>query len=84
MITESGKVRYPVAPDIWLVLKSGGLKFIEGKHKESLDNTQLVGLALIKKYLDCRIAIMRIYPKNDQPMIPIDYSDSFSVIYDMV
>jgi len=83
-LTKSGKVRYPVAPDIWLILKDGGLKFIEGKHNEKLDDTQLVGLALIKKYLDCSIAIMRVYPQNDPPPIPIDYSDSFSAIFDML
>ncbi len=82
--TKSGKVKYPVAPDIWLVLNDGGLKFIEGKHKEIIVGTQLVGLALIKKYLDCSIAIMRVYPQNDKPPIPIDYSDSFSAIYDML
>lgn len=82
--TKSGKVRYPVAPDIWLVLKDGGLKFIEGKHKETLEGMQLVGLALIKKYLDCSIAIMRIYSQNDPPPIPIDYSGSFLAIYNMV
>ena len=78
------KVRYPVAPDSWLVLQDGGLKFIEGKHNEKLENTQLVGLALIKKYLDCSISIMRVYPKNDTPPIPIYYSDSFSAMYVML
>ncbi|MEI7636329.1 MAG: hypothetical protein WCJ37_03430 [Syntrophus sp. (in: bacteria)] len=83
-LTKGGKVRYPVAPDIWLGLKDGGLKFIEGKHKEVLAGTQLVGLALIKKYLDCSISIMRVYPQNDPLPIQTDYSDSFSAIYNMV
>ena len=82
--TKGGKVRYPVAPDIWLALKDGSLKFIEGKHKETLAGTQLVGLALIKKYLDCRIAIMRVYPEIDPQPVPTDYTDSFSAIYNMV
>jgi hypothetical protein len=82
--TKSGKVRFPVAPDIWLALKNGGLKFIEGKHKETLEGTQLVGLALIKKYLDCSIVIMRVYPNNESIPTPMNYSESFEKIYNMV
>lgn len=81
--TENGKVRYPVAPDIWLLLRDGTIKFIECKHNEKLENTQLVGLALIKKYLTSNVSIVRVYSRDAGMPSPINY-DTFSKIYDMV
>ena len=82
--TPSGKVRFPVAPDIWMILNESSINFVEGKHKERVDITQLVGLALIKKYLNCHISIMRIFPQSVVPPAPKDYSREFMDIYERV
>ena len=82
--TPGGKIRFPVGPDIWMILNDGKIKFVEGKHKERIDRTQLVGLALIKKYLDCHISIMRIFPNNEVSPAPEDYSREFMDIYERV
>jgi hypothetical protein len=82
--TKGGKVRFPVAPDIWLVLKNGQMKFIEAKRNDDLIHTQLVGLAIIKKYLKCEVSIIRVIPYGDMSKNMRDYSDEFALIMERV
>ena len=47
-----GKYKKPVAPDLWIIDRNGHFKFIECKlPDDSIAEHQLVGLALIEKYV---------------------------------
>jgi hypothetical protein len=82
--TKNGKIRFPVAPDIWLVLKDREMIFIEAKRNDNLSHTQLIGLALIKKYLNCEVSIIRVMPQGDIPKNMKDYSDEFAWIMEQI
>jgi len=54
----------PKAPDLWLIDKNGKSHFIEIKRPEVGDkpsDEQLVGLALIEKYLKCPVHLLLLY-----------------------
>ena len=84
-ITKSGKIRYPTAPDIWLKNKDHGIIFVEAKREETLEPTQLAGIALIKKYFNLNAHVVRFYPNtvSEIPM-PIDHTDEFMAFLNSV
>jgi hypothetical protein len=55
------------------------------KSKSKLDDDihggQLEGLALLKKYTNCRVGIIWLYPEG-LPVEVDDYEEQFSEIYD--
>jgi hypothetical protein len=59
----------PVAPDLWIVGKDGGLRFIESKMPgDRIRPSQVAGLKLIKKYLrmniPVRVSIIMLRPEK--------------------
>ena len=82
------KNKKPVAPDLWLVDRSGRNIFIESKMEgDQIKPHQLAGLALIKKYLRSSVYLVllhqagRIAPSSE---VIQSYIDSFSLIYEEV
>jgi hypothetical protein len=77
-LTKSGKIKNPTSPDIWLKHKDHGIIFVEAKRDETLEPTQLAGIALIKKYLNLDTHVVRFYPNtvSERPM-PIDHTDEY-------
>jgi hypothetical protein len=78
----------PVAPDLWLVDKSGKNIFIESKMEgDRIRPHQLAGLALIKKYLKSSVSLVCLYRagKRPPPSKTIQrYIDRFSAVYEKV
>jgi hypothetical protein len=69
---KNGVKQKPVAPDLWLITKSGKFMFIESKLPgDVINHHQIAGLALIKKYLDAvkpvSVVIVTLYPENFDP-----------------
>jgi hypothetical protein len=61
---QKGTIYKPKAPDLWLVDKNGKSHFIEIKRSEVGDkpsDEQLVGLAIIEKYLKCPVHLLLLY-----------------------
>ena len=61
---QKGMPSKPKAPDLWLIDKNGKSHFIEIKRLEVGDkpsDEQLVGLALIEKYLKCPVHLLFLY-----------------------
>jgi hypothetical protein len=67
----------PVAPDLWLIDKTANSYFIEVKKSEKIEPRQLVGLALIKKYLNSRVAVIRLFPNTKRNPKLNDYTEEF-------
>ena len=66
---DGNRYKKPVAPDLWLIDKEGGFKFIESKLPgDTVGPHQIAGLALIGKYLKgsvpVSVSIMHLYPEN--------------------
>ena len=66
---NGSKYRKPVAPDLWLIDKEGGFRFIESKLPgDTIGLHQIAGLALIGKCLKVSVpisvSIMNLYPEN--------------------
>ena len=80
--------RKPVAPDLWLVDTSGKNIFIESKMEgDQIKLHQLVGLALIKKYLRGSVYLVCLYQEGKRPPSSEtmqNYIDRFSRIYEKV
>jgi len=56
----------PKLPDIWLVKDYPGSLFIEVKGlSETFKKGQKEGLAIIKKYLECDIFVVRVFSENE-------------------
>lgn len=82
----------PKVPDVSLLNKNNQLQFIEvklpvkpdSKRKKKLDDDihsgQLEGLALLKKYIYCRVGIIWLYPEGMSFELP-DYEERFMEIY---
>jgi hypothetical protein len=70
---DGDRYKKPVAPDLWLIDKEGGFKFIESKLPgDTISPHQIAGLALIVKYLrvsvPVSVSIMHLYPENIDPV----------------
>jgi hypothetical protein len=80
--------RKPVAPDLWLIDRSGKDIFIESKmERDQIKPHQLAGLALIKKYLRSSVYLVCLYQAGKSPPsseIIQNYIDRFSPIYEKV
>ena len=74
----------PSSPDVWLVAEYPKSWFIEVKKlNEERRKGQLPGLAIIAKYLKCKVSIYRIYSENEEPKSKLAKSDKkeFQEIY---
>lgn len=73
LFEEDGVFKKPVAPDLWLIDKTGHFKFIESKLPgDTIGRHQIAGLALIKKYIgtanELSVSIVNLYPDNIELM----------------
>jgi len=58
----------PSSPDVWLIAEYPNSWFIEVKRlNEKCKEGQLEGLAIITKYLNCKVSICRLYSENEEP-----------------
>jgi len=79
--TKSGKIKNPTEPDIWFIGKDNELVFVEAKRDETLEPTQLAGIALIKKYLCTDVLVVRFHPKSKVAPAPIGHTNKFNQFY---
>ena len=82
------KNKKPVAPDLWLVDRSGRNIFIESKMEgDQIKPHQLAGLAFIKKYLRSSVRLVCLYQAGKRPprsKTIQNYIVKFSLIYEKV
>jgi hypothetical protein len=58
----------PSSPDVWLIAEYPNSWFIEVKKlNEERRKGQLEGLAIIAKYLKCKVSIYRLYSETEEP-----------------
>jgi hypothetical protein len=59
----------PSSPDVWLIWEYPNSWFIETKDlNKKCRKGQLEGLAIIAKYLKCKVSIFRLYSEKEEPM----------------
>lgn len=68
-LTDGGKHKKPVAPDLWIIDQEDRFRFIESKLLgDTIKPHQIAGLVLIQKYLKVRnpvlVSIITLYPEN--------------------
>ena len=71
---QEGNTYKPKAPDLWLIDKNGKSHFIEIKKTDVRDepsDEQLIGLAIIEKYLKCPVHLVLLYRADKN--VPDDY-----------
>jgi hypothetical protein len=66
---DGNKYKKPVTPDLWIIDKEGGFRFIESKLPgDKIGPHQIAGLALIQAYLKVSVpvsvSIINLYPEN--------------------
>lgn len=73
----------PKAPDLWLIDKSGKHHFIEVKMQPSdtAADHQVAGLAILHKYLNASVKVIRLYEQHQPKPKEHDYSDKFNKYY---
>ena len=74
----------PSSPDVWLIAEYPNSWFIEVKKlNEKCKEGQLEGLAIIAKYLKCKVSVFRLYSENEEPKSRLVESDKkeFQKIY---
>jgi hypothetical protein len=74
----------PSSPDVWLIAEYPNSWFIEVKKlNEERRKGQLEGLAIIAKYLKCKVSIYRLYSETEEPKSRLVESDKkeFQEIY---
>lgn len=73
----------PKAPDIWLIDNEGKHYFIEVKMrpKDTAANHQVAGLAILHKYLNASIKVIRLYDKQRPEPEKNNYSIEFNKYY---
>ena len=74
----------PSSPDVWLIAEYPNSWFIEVKDtNEKCRKGQLEGLAIIAKYLKCKVSIYRLYSETEKPQSRLVESDKkrFKDIY---
>jgi hypothetical protein len=74
----------PSSPDVWLIAEYPNSWFIEVKKlNEERRKGQLDGLAIIAKYLKCKVSVFRLYSENEEPKSRLVESDKkeFQEIY---
>jgi len=84
-LQEKAKMFDDIAePDLWLIKKDGTFLFIEAKiNKRTVDDSQIAGLALLKKILDADVKIIRVYEKGKNVKIK-GWSNKFSYCYNLL
>jgi hypothetical protein len=66
----------PSSPDVWLIAEYPDSWFIETKDlNEKCRKGQLEGLAIIAKYLKCKVSIFRLYSEKEEPQSDLVESD---------
>ena len=82
---DSLQHKRPVAPDLWVVDKNGEFLFIESKMEgDYISPHQLVGLALIKKFIRSSVSIWWLYQADKAPPsreVVTNHIETFSLIY---
>ena len=74
----------PSSPDVWLITEHPNSWFIEVKKlNEEHRKGQLHGLAIIAKYLKCKVSVFRLYSETEVPKSRLVESDKkeFQEIY---
>jgi hypothetical protein len=86
LLYDKGKYKKPVPPDLWLVGLDGSHLFIESKLPgDHLKPSQIVGLALIKKYLGriqkVSVSVIGLFQEGTRPQKPDDTLGAFARFY---
>jgi len=85
LFEEDGAPKRPVAPDLWLVSRTGQLKFIESKLPgDTIGVGQIAGLALIKNAVkDVSVSIVSLYPEGRSCPASADLNCQFLRFHDL-
>jgi hypothetical protein len=82
-IAQSKAIKYskmknikPSSPDVWLIAEYPNSWFIEVKDiDEKCRKGQLQGLAIIAKYLKCKVSVFSLYSETEEPKSRLVESD---------
>lgn len=77
------KDKIPKSPDLWLIDKHSKHHFIEIKMQpgDTAKNHQVAGLAILHKYLNASVKVIRLYERHQPKPKEHDYSDKFNKYY---
>lgn len=81
---DAKKVPSITTPDLWFINDDGTFQFVEAKlDKKSVSDSQIAGLALLKKRLKAEVKIVRVHQSNMKVELR-NHTDKFGFYFDLL